>query len=49
MDPDIRERPATTGDLSVSENLAGLQRETTALSERTSALRNTHTMYPDDA
>ncbi|MEE2045267.1 histidine kinase, partial [Nocardiopsis tropica] len=33
----------------MSENLAGLQRETTALSERTAALRNTHTMYPDDA
>ncbi|MFD6952742.1 histidine kinase [Nocardiopsis sp. TSRI0078] len=33
----------------MSENLAGLQRETTALSERIAALRNTHTMYPDDA
>ncbi len=38
-----------TGDLSVPENLAGLQREITALSERIAALRSTHTMYPDDA
>ncbi|MFC9088438.1 GAF domain-containing protein [Nocardiopsis dassonvillei] len=33
----------------MSENLAGLQREITALGERIAALRNTHTMYPDDA
>ncbi|WP_159941521.1 MULTISPECIES: GAF domain-containing protein [unclassified Nocardiopsis] len=33
----------------MSDNLAGLQREITALGERISALRNTHTMYPDDA
>lgn len=33
----------------MSENLAGLQREITALGERVRALRSTHTMYPDDA
>ncbi|WP_304453426.1 GAF domain-containing protein [Nocardiopsis sp. YSL2] len=33
----------------MSENLAGLQRETNALSERVAALRSTHAMYPDDA
>ncbi|NYH53471.1 PAS domain-containing protein [Nocardiopsis arvandica] len=33
----------------MSENLAGLQRETNALRERVAALRNTHTMYPDDS
>ncbi|PWV45092.1 PAS domain-containing protein [Nocardiopsis sp. L17-MgMaSL7] len=33
----------------MSENLAELQREITALSERIVALRNTHAMYPDDA
>lgn len=33
----------------MSDNLAGLQREITSLGERIVALRNTHTMYPDDA
>lgn len=33
----------------MSENLAGLQREITALGERVRALRSTHTMYPGDA
>ncbi|WP_017610134.1 GAF domain-containing protein [Nocardiopsis xinjiangensis] len=33
----------------MSENLAGLQREITALGERVRALRSAHTMYPDDA
>lgn len=33
----------------MSENLAGMQREITALGERVRALRSTHTMYPDDA
>ncbi|WP_026119805.1 PAS domain-containing protein [Nocardiopsis ganjiahuensis] len=33
----------------MSENLADLQREIAALSERIAALRNTHAMYPDDA
>ena len=35
--------------VSVSDNLADLQREINALSERVAALRNTHTTYPDDA
>ncbi|MEV2276087.1 PAS domain-containing protein [Nocardiopsis sp. NPDC049922] len=33
----------------MSENLAGLRREITALGERVSALVSTHAMYPDDA
>lgn len=33
----------------MSENLADLQREIAALSERITALRTTHAMYPDDA
>lgn len=33
----------------MSDNLADLQREITALGERVAALRNTHATYPDDA
>ena len=33
----------------MSENLAALQREMTALNARVTALRSTHAMYPDDA
>src|SRR5699024_10784625 len=46
MSPTPGQRP---GDVSVSENLAALQREMTALNARVTALRSTHAMYPDDA